>query len=1245
LFKRYPYTGWLVLSIALWCITAYRYNAQQRHLQPAYLAHRVSDDLSNRQQSLLHLLKREDLVQRIFADSLTPSDISTLEDLPFYLFAYTNDSLIYWNTNNSLVDCESNDTGKTKLLHTQKGTFLQNCVCLGQGNTTHRLSVLFPVLIIYPVENDYLRSHFPSDVHIPASTQVTSVALAGSLPVYISPIKEPACYLLIHQEDIQHHIPDNTLVILIIIALLISVSWIHLVMIEVAKRRSPLLGFALTACIINGVRALNYLYGLPFGLKDLKLFSPSLYASSSFLPSLGDLLLNTLCVMWMIVFLIRHVPYKKPLIAPDKLKWKFPVIFFIIVILTAYAYSFVNIIRSLVLDSNISFDVSKFYSINNYTVLGLLTIALLTAVSCVIIYILNIQLDNYLKRKRIKYFIIVLVGLCFAIPGAQSHEHFYLFLSAWLLLFILLLDVQGLELSSDLLTPHMIFWAAFVCIFCTGLLQYFNHIKEQSTRKIFDEHLVNPEPDNMMVYTFGSIAKRIQKDKMIRSFFDKPTANGRKNINEHFDASYLNGQLNKYQAKIFLFDERGHNLFNKDTTSLKELEAEKNISTFKANGLYYDENGVNDHYYIAYIPLVRDTTGTDKGHIIGHAYIHLLLKKARTEVVSLELLQPQGAKTNVTESEFPYAIYQNGKLTAHTNDYAFPDYVKPGTFPLQKYVFNNTNDASELWYNYNNIKTAVVVHRHNFIIETITLFSYLFGIEILLAVLLLIYQLYLSYILRAKSDQKLRLTLRKRIHLSMLFVVLVSFSIIGIVTIAFFTDQYKTNNRNKLESAMQTVQEAMQLYMRQNKGLTSEVAFDSVSHSTRFKSFVTGLANDQKIDINVFSINGALEVASQEEIYDRAVLARIMRPDAWYQLNNLGKSLLMQSEKIGEFSYLSSYVPLHDLAGTSFGYINVPSFSSEKELNFQISNIVVTLINLYAFIFLVSSMLTVIISRWLTGSFSIIIRQFGRLNLQRNERINWPFDDEIGLLVKEYNSMVRTLEENAAALAQSERESAWREMARQVAHEIKNPLTPMRLNIQHLQQALHHNYPNVKELAQKVTESLVEQIDNLSYIASEFSNFAKMPEARPEELDVSAIVEKATELYLNEQGTMVSLKKYHEPLPVNVDKSQLMRVITNLLENAKQAVPQGRIGYIEVSVLKEDGYAKIAVSDNGVGISEEAQKKIFQPYFTTKSSGTGLGLTMSKKIIEFWQGDISFETHEGKGTTFFIKIPLLKTQH
>ena len=1225
-----------MVSILLWCFVSYRYYTHTHALQPERMANTVSKDLAKRQAALNKLLENKELLARIFADSLSDNDIAYLQKQPFYVFAYDKDTLSFWNSNIVLADCNAAGKGQLTVMHHPSGVSLQECITV---DSQRKLTVLFPIIIQYSLENDYLKSHYAAADYIPISTQILSAPVKGSIAVN-STDNKLLFYLQFHKQDIQHWVPDAVMLWLIIAALLFSVSWLQLIIIRLVQQRSPLFGFLLTFFILAVLRVLIYIKGFPFGLESLKFFSPSLYASSWLLPSLGDMLLNALSLLWLVVFIVRHTPYRKPLLHIKYKGLRLATAIFLIALVTGYSFGFLNVIRSLVLDSNMSFDLSHFYSINGFTIIGLFTISLITALSCIIIYLLNIRINLFLHNKWIKYLLFLIVGVLFLIPCIKLHEDFYYFLVLWILLFIVLLDLKALAPVSDLLAPHMVFWAIFVCVFCTGVLYYFNHIKERETRKIFADQRVTPVPDDIITeYAFTNTAKNIQDDKIIKSFLKKPTSATRKQVNEHIDLTFLVGQLNKYQEKIYFFDQYGHSLFNRDTLTYDDLARQVNEATGTlASALYYKEYEKNSHNYIAYLPMTDDSTGERTGYL----FIDLSLKQAPTETVYPELLQPSSVKGNPSTSEYSYAVYENGKLITHTNDYPFPDFLKTDTLKQQKFIFYNRNSSSELWYRYNSNRTIIVVHNHVAWLEAITLFSYLFGIEISIAVLLMLYQLYLAYFQASSFAKRFtKLTLRQRIHFSMLGVVLVSFTIIGIVTIAFFRNQYETTNVTKLEAAMEVVEESIQDYMQTNRALANSNTFDTTSRSKRFNAFITGLSTEQKIDINIFNAGGTLNVTSQDDIYDKALLARIIRPDAYYQLNNQGRSLLIQSEKIGTLSYLSGYIPLHDEYGTRYGYINVPFFSSEKDLNFQISNIVVTLINLYAFIFLLSSLFTVFISRWLTRTLNIVISQFSRLNLQRNERIQWPYDDEIGLLVREYNKMVKKVEENAILLAQSERESAWREMARQVAHEIKNPLTPMKLNIQYMQQALHNNYPNARELVERVSVSLVEQIDNLSYIASEFSNFAKMPEARPEDIDLNALVENSLELYLNDKDVQVTLEKYPGSLHIHSDRSQLLRVLNNLLQNAKQSIPSEREGTILVRVEKAGNNALISVKDNGVGMEEDMVRKIFQPYFTTKSSGTGLGLAMTKKIIEFWKGKIWFETVEHQGTVFYVELPLI----
>jgi nitrogen fixation/metabolism regulation signal transduction histidine kinase len=395
------------------------------------------------------------------------------------------------------------------------------------------------------------------------------------------------------------------------------------------------------------------------------------------------------------------------------------------------------------------------------------------------------------------------------------------------------------------------------------------------------------------------------------------------------------------------------------------------------------------------------------------------------------------------------------------------------------------------------------------------------------------------------------------------------------------------------------------------------------------------------VDVNIYNLEGNLQVSSEANVYAKGVLSKKMDPSAFYHLGKLRQVQHAQEEKIGNFFYLSIYSPVRDNNGKLYAYINIPYFTSKPELRQEISNFLVTIINLNAFILLIAGLIALFIANRITGSFSLISDKMREVNLGKmNEQIVWNRNDEIGELVKEYNKMVAKLGDSAALLAKSEREGAWREMARQVAHEIKNPLTPMKLSIQYLQKAINNNQPNVKELSSNVANTLVEQIDHLSKIAADFSQFANIGTTHVELFDLHDVIGSLKDLYHPNQQVELIWYPVPEKVMVNADKTQMNRLFTNLFANAIDACQGNGICKIEVNEIRQDGIIIISIKDNGEGIAPEMQEKIFMPNFTTKSSGTGLGLAMCKGIVEQAKGKIWFETEQGKGTVFFIELIL-----
>lgn len=320
------------------------------------------------------------------------------------------------------------------------------------------------------------------------------------------------------------------------------------------------------------------------------------------------------------------------------------------------------------------------------------------------------------------------------------------------------------------------------------------------------------------------------------------------------------------------------------------------------------------------------------------------------------------------------------------------------------------------------------------------------------------------------------------------------------------------------------------------------------------------------------------------------------------------------------------------------------SFFKDTVLNWQKSlyYLVDQLIKIYVFLLLATGVLAIAVANSITRPIVRVGKNLKNLTLGKNEAIEWHSSDEIGELISEYNQMIQKLEESTEKLKQSERESAWREMAKQVAHEIKNPLTPMKLSIQYLQHTVKSNPEEAQAMLQRVTHTMIEQIDGLARIATEFSNFAKMPKPENETFTLNDVVQSVFDLFAKNPENNVELNAHftETPLQVFADKDHIIRVLNNLIKNAIQAIPEDRQGRIEVSLFADGDRAVMQVQDNGSGIAPDMQERVFQPNFTTKSSGTGLGLAMSKNIVEAAGGSIWLHSEVGKGTSFFVALPI-----
>ena len=491
-----------------------------------------------------------------------------------------------------------------------------------------------------------------------------------------------------------------------------------------------------------------------------------------------------------------------------------------------------------------------------------------------------------------------------------------------------------------------------------------------------------------------------------------------------------------------------------------------------------------------------------------------------------------------------------------------------------------------------------------------------------------------------KIKDLLRLNIRLQIQATIIFISVFSFLIIGIATISFFILRFNRNNEEKLTKSIQVMANEI------NSKMSAIVALDDAPENAGVKNAlektIADISDLHNVDINYFNPSGNLLISTQPYIYNKHLLSEKMEPNAFQQLHKAQSIRYLQSEKIGRFEYLSIYVPLFDDKGRKYAYLNIPYLNSQSELNQEISGFLATLINLNAFIFLVAGVIAFYLTSRITASFSLIGEKMQQMSLGKtNQEIEWTRNDEIGMLVSEYNKMVKKLEQSAMALAKSEREGAWREMARQVAHEIKNPLTPMKLSIQYLQKAMQEGAANLPVLYERMSDTLIQQIDQLSKIAGDFSQFANIGNARMIRFSIAEVLTSLVQLYSANAQINISFKQAAGNDEILADKVQMSRLFTNLILNAIEAKedPHAMV-FIDISLQLMKHTVLITVADQSGGIPAGMNDQLFTPNFTTKTSGTGLGLAICKGIVEQANGSIWFETIEKVGTRFFVELPL-----
>jgi signal transduction histidine kinase len=1242
--RRSFYKNGYLLIIAAWLYTiSFIFsNYSFYRSSPQRVQKRLETFIRNSEEKFAAFTADSSIIKSLVKNTIEPKQSLAYVNDDVNLYVYTKNDighllLVFWNNHKVIPtskDLERLD-GKYFTVYPNgefefiKKTFYVN----GKQVIT---AAVIPIRWNYFFENEYLKTEFSSVKNIENVYDVVT----GDGDFYIKNGDGKVLFGLREKKTVHNSNPGWISITLRIISIIFLLIFMNVVAYEVVHKRGWMWGFLLLAGSVSLLRFISYKIAFPFNYRNFELFDASIYASNSLHPSLGDLLVNMILLFWLISFFkFSAINHLKGVSKSAKKGWF--IIGALSILMLILAFSSAGVIRSLIIDSKIPLDVVNFFNLNIYTVITFIILCLIILSFFHLSHFVLLFMHKVSEvPMHAKYVAVTVCGLLYLTINVHNPASISnLIVLGWLLIYMFIMEYR----QGDIFVPVMrssffLIWLIFFAASISALIIYQNqHVELEQRKKTAEKLAMLADPSGQSIMSIG--IANFSNDFLARNFSRLTIEASNKAIKDSLINENFSGFLNKYDTRIYTYNNDVQPLYNEDSVSyevITNIIFNQSKRTAIPDVYYYESN--TEGFSFLYQKEVRDTLNNP----LGYFFVVAKPKRYTTEALYPELFKQVKDLSSDVDINYAYAIYNRGYLINNFGDYNFASRIPRSEYPRQDYIEKKKGENNELWYNAGNNKLVIVVKSGSIFFASITLFAYLFGSFLFIVIL---YQTS-HYLIKSKFNwNRIRsgfnFNIRTQIQSTIIFISIFSFLVIGAATISFYINRFSQTNRQRLVKAIQIMSQEIESQIAAHSLSDDVVKIYDLGASNELERRVNEISEIHNVDINFYDINGNLKVSTQPYIYKKKILSEMMEPMAYYQLHYNHDIQFIQEESVGRFSYLSIYVPVRDESGESYAYLNIPYLNSQKELNQEISSFLVTLINLNAFISVIAGAIALLLTNRITNSFTLIGSKMKDINLGKaNEEIRWQTNDEIGTLVNEFNKMVKKLEQSAQALAKSEREGAWREMARQVAHEIKNPLTPMKLSIQYLQRAIEEKKPDVQALSQKVAATLVEQIDQLAKIASDFSQFANIGNVKMEVFDVSDILSSLINLYNTNEKLDICWSKPDQPALIRADRSHINRLFTNLIQNAIEASEGKEIIHITIKEEFDSNQSLISIKDEGAGIPPGKQDKIFTPNFTTKSSGTGLGLAMCKGIVEKANGRIWFETTEGAGTTFYILLPL-----
>lgn len=1168
------------------------------------------------------LAKNPSLAGHEHTDSL--NEMLAAEPYILSFFKFHRDSLVYWS-DHSVPLSESLTARPKNILNLSNGIYFYDDTTTAE----YRIAGVFLIKQKYPYQNAYLENLFQRGFQAPQSVEIQTTL--SNFNIYNSDLR--FVFSLQYPANFKTAGP-NAYIILLLYALAfvaIAASLFHLYRSFRHFLKSDLIFVLAFSIDIILIRGLMFIFKFPASLYSSELFSPGSFAASGIVPSLGDFLFNALALL-AIAYVLFDTFRKVSSGQRRSLFGKYFLIFSLFLHIFIFYRLFLRAAESLIMDGSYSLNLNQFFFLSAESFLALLILTILLFSFFLVSYRILCLALYYSDSSPQRYFLMfALATAVYFLTCFLIHDCIFLLFLPVIIYALVFYFISKRSANTENIgfTGGVIYLFLF-SILSAAILFSYNNKKEIEQRKLLAISLSSGE-DHLSEYILKSVCDEMKQDSLLRDMLARSpySIKSEDQAIKYIEDIYLIDRLRKYEWMLTICTPYRSLIIQPENDTVNCLEYfETLFKDFCRPGLgsqlYHYENEAGMSNYISR----QDFILNDNNDTIS-VFIELYSFFIPEEGLGYpELLIDEKIRTFSGLEKYSYARFKNGKLVFKYGDYPYRTGVEAYMQDQANAFFHHNNSHHYIYQSAEN-EHVIISKNENRYLDIIAPLSYL----------LIFFTLFLLVFLIATNIPfhpiHFNLNFRNRLQSYIISLIIISFVIVGVITVRYVINLNTSKNKEILREKTHSVLIELEHKLAEESTLNAEMEEYLTNLLIKFSQVFFS-------DINLYDLHGRLLASSRPQIFQKNLISKRMSAEAFHSLTIEKKLLFIHTETIGDQDYFSAYVPFMNADSKVVAYLNLPYFAKQTELQSEISSFLNAFLNVYVLITAIAIFFALLISRFTTRPLQLIKDKMRSLSLSgTNEKISWSRDDEIGTLISEYNRMVEELTISAELLAKSERESAWREMARQVAHEIKNPLTPMKLSVQYLQKAWDEKSSDWDERLERFTKTIIEHIDTLSDIATEFSDFAKMPQKKEEKIDLKESIRNSLDLFSDIENIQFRLNDSGiGPHYVLADKNQLIRVFNNLIKNSVQAIGKKARGSISISIDRKNGMHEVSVKDNGPGIPDEMVDKIFSPSFTTKSSGMGLGLALVKNIIQEAGGEITFSSSPSTGTEFLIRLPV-----